>query len=50
MNKSIHSLQEIDIKISELEKVLQDLYTERREIINYLDLNKRGKNNEQESI
>lgn len=46
MEKSNHSLQEIDIKIFELEKVLQDLYTERREIINYLDLNKKDTNNE----
>lgn len=49
MTKSEQTLQKLDQTILNTEKRLENLYEQRREIINYLNLNK-GKNNAKESI
>lgn len=49
MEKSLESLSQLNEKIAKTERTLEILYEQRRELINYLNLNK-GTNNAKESI
>lgn len=49
MSKTPESLSQLNEKISKTERTLEILYEQRRELINYLNLNK-GTNNAKESI
>lgn len=49
MEKTPESLSQLNEKISKTERTLEILYEQRRELINYLNLNK-GTNNAKESI
>lgn len=49
MEKPPESLSQLNEKISKTERTLEILYEQRRELINYLNLNK-GTNNAKESI
>ena len=49
MSKTSESLSQLNEKISKTERTLEILYEQRRELINYLNLNK-GTNNAKESI
>lgn len=49
MEKTPESLSQLNEKISKTERTLEILYEQRRELINYLNLNK-GINNAKESI
>lgn len=49
MERTPESLSQLNEKISKTERTLEILYEQRRELINYLNLNK-GTNNAKESI
>lgn len=49
MEKPLESLSQLNEKIAKTERTLEILYEQRRELINYLNLNK-GTNNAKESI